>query len=472
MGISKAIDGNAVRSLVDAEPMPFWLDDPGRPAPAGALAGEQHCDLVVVGGGYCGLWTALLAKERDPDRDVVLVEAHEIGWAASGRNGGFCESTLTHGFGNGLARWPDELADLQRLGMDNLDAIEETVRRHDIDCSWERTGSMAVATRHHEADQLREHVELAAEFGVGSEFLDTDEVRAEVASPTYLAGVRDRRGAAMVNPARLAWGLRAACARLGVRIFERTPATGLSRRGAAMVVTTGYGRVVARQVVLATNAFPALLRRLRPYVIPVYDYVLVTEPLTESQLAAIGWRDRQGVSDSGNQFHYYRLTADNRILWGGYDAVYHYGGRISAELDQRPQTFTVLAENFFRTFPQLIGIRFTHTWGGVIDTCTRFSAFFGTAARGQVAYAAGFTGLGVGATRFGAQVMLDRLDGLRTPLTELAMTRTKPVPFPPEPIRWLGVELTRRSMARADRNGGRRNLWLQTIDGLGLGFGS
>lgn len=470
--MSKTVpSGDPVRALADAEPTPFWLDAPDRPTPFPALAAEERCDLVVVGGGYCGLWTALLAKERDPGRDVVLVEAREIGWAASGRNGGFCEASLTHGLANGLARWPDELADLHRLGIENLDDIEDAVRRYDIDCSWERTGSITVATRPHEAEELREHARLARSLGAATEFLGTDAVRAEVASPTYLAGLADRRGVALVNPARLAWGLRAACVRSGVRIYERTTATGLGRRGAGMVVTTGYGRVVARHVALATNAFPSLVRRVRPFVIPVYDYVLATEPLTASQRDAIGWRNRQGLSDTANQFHYYRLTADNRILWGGYDAVYHYGARLSAELDQRPATFKVLAENFFRTFPQLDGIRFTHSWGGVIDACSRFSAFFGTAARGQVAYALGFTGLGVGATRFAAQVMLDRLDGLPTPRTELSMVRTKPLPFPPEPIRWLGVELTRRSMIRADRSG-KRNLWLHAMDALGLGFDS
>ncbi|MFD0685992.1 NAD(P)/FAD-dependent oxidoreductase [Actinomadura fibrosa] len=463
---------NPTRSLVNAEPAPFWLQDSARPAPFPALAGEEQCDLLVVGGGYCGLWTALLAKERDPGRDVVLIEAREVGWAASGRNGGFCASSLTHGFGNGLARWPDELAELEDLGLENLDGIEEAVRRHGIDCDWERTGAIDVATQPHQVDELRAYAEVAPRFGVSAEFLGAEEVRAEVDSPTYLAGVLDRQGTALVHPAKLAWGLRDACVRLGVRIYERTPASGLSTRGGRMVLTTGYGRVVARRVALATNAFPPLLRKIRPFVVPVYDYAMVTEPLSRERLDSIGWRNRYGMSDSGNQFHYYRLTADDRILWGGYDAVYHYGSRLSGDFDQRPATFQKLAANFFHTFPQLEGVQFTHTWGGVIDTCTRFSAFFGTAAQGRVGYALGFTGLGVGATRFAAQVVLDRLDGLDTPRTRLTMVRGKPVPFPPEPLRWLGIELTRRSMARADRDGGRRNLWLRTMDTLGLGFDS
>ena len=153
---------------------------------------------------------------------------------------------------------------------------------------------------------------------------------------------------------------------------------------------------MARQVALGTNAFPSLLRRVRPYVVPVYDYALMTEPLRDSQLAEIGWRNRQGIGDSANQFHYYRLTADNRILFGGYDAVYHFGKKISPSLDHRAETFDLLADHFAETFPQLDGLGFTHAWGGVIDVCSRFCAFFGTAHGGQTAYATGYTGLGVG----------------------------------------------------------------------------
>jgi glycine/D-amino acid oxidase-like deaminating enzyme len=211
---------------------------------------------------------------------------------------------------------------------------------------------------------------------------------------------------------------------------------------------------------------------MKPYIVPVYDYVLMTEPLSAEQRAAVGWHNRQGIGDSANQFHYYRLTADDRILWGGYDAVYHYGKRVRAAYDQRPETFAMLAAHFFETFPQLAGLRFSHRWGGAIDTCSRFCAFFGTAYGGHVAYAAGFTGLGVGATRFAADVMLDLLGGEPTELTELEMVRSKPLPFPPEPVSYLGIQATRWSLARADRDGGRRNRWLRTLDRLGMGFDS
>jgi glycine/D-amino acid oxidase-like deaminating enzyme len=445
----------------DARQEPFWLDTPERPDPRPSLRGQRRTQLAVVGGGFTGLWTALLAKERDPGRDVVLLESDRIGWAASGRNGGFCSASLTHGEANGRARYPQEYDRLEQLGLQNLDEIEEAVARYKIECGFERTGSLDVATTPH---QLRD---LAGRPGL----LDQAAVRAEVHSPAYLGGVWDQTGNAMVDPARLAWGLAAAAERAGVEVLEGTTVQALRSERNAVVLAADDGTIRADRVALGTNAFPALLRRVRRHIVPVYDYVLVTEPLSDEQLDAVGWRNRQGISDSGNQFHYYRLTPDNRVLWGGYDAIYHFGRRIRPEYDQRDATFRLLAGHFFETFPQLEGLHFTHRWGGAIDTCTRFFAFYGTALRGRAAYALGHTGLGVGAARFSGNVMLDLLSGQPTERTRLDMVRQRPLPFPPEPLAYLGIQATRWSLARADRTG-RRNLWLRSLDRMGLGFDS
>ncbi|MDQ6642717.1 MAG: FAD-binding oxidoreductase [Actinomycetota bacterium] len=458
-------------ALAEAAPRPYWLDDPARPAALEPLVADAECDLAVVGGGYLGLWTALLAKGRAPERDVLVLEADVCGHAASGRNGGFCEASLTHGFGNGLGRWPGELDALITMGRDNLDGIERTVRERRIDCDFVRSGTLGVATEPHQVAGRREEYDAMRERGIAATWLDRDEVRARLDSPTFLAAVHEP-DAAMVEPARLAWGLRAACVAAGVRIHEHTPAGGLATAGAGVRLTTPAAVVRARQVVLATNAFPPLLRRLRLMTVPVYDYALMTEPLDDEQRDAIGWPGREGLSDSGNQFVYSRTTRDGRILWGGYDAIYHFASAIRPDYDQRPETFAQLARGFFTTFPQLEGLRFTHAWGGVIDTCTRFTAFYGTALGARVGYALGFTGLGVGATRFAGDVLLDLLAGADTPRTRLAMVRQKPLPFPPEPLRWAGVEATRRSLARADANGGRENLWLRAMGRLGFGFDS
>ena len=181
------------RLVLAAEPKPFWLDRPGAPPPRERLRGEVACELAVIGGGFTGLWTALLAKEYDPERSVVLVEGNRVGWAASGRNGGFCDASLTHGAANGRHRFPAEFATLQKLGAENLDAIEAALDRHGIDCEFERTGAIGVATEEYQVARLRE----AAADDDGAVFLDTSAIRAEVNSPTYLAGVWDTRGTAL-----------------------------------------------------------------------------------------------------------------------------------------------------------------------------------------------------------------------------------------------------------------------------------
>ena len=459
-------------ALRDSAPDVFWLDDPAAPPPEASLEDRIECDLAIVGAGFTGLWSALLAQRRNPGLDIVILEARRSAAAASGRNGGFCDASLTHGFTNGVSRFSTEIDALDRLGLENLDAIESTVRELDIDCDFERTGTLDVATAEWQYSELVDAAEAMRAHGYRVDTLDVDAMRTQVASPSYQGGLWTHDRTAIVNPARLAWGLRRLCLDAGVRLHEDTAVVRLDAETERIRLTTPRGSVRARRVALATNADRPLLARLRPFILPVYDYVLVTEPLTAVQLASIGWTNRQGISDSGNQFHYYRLTADSRILWGGYDAIYHFANRVDDKLEQRARTFDKLAAQFFATFPQLAGLRFTHRWGGAIDTCSRFCAFWGTGHDGRVAYALGYTGLGVGASRFGAQVMLDLLEGRRTERTALRMVRSRPLPFPPEPLRFGVVQLTRWSLDRADRHEGRRNLWLRALDRAGLGFDS
>ncbi len=421
---------------------------------------------------------------------MVLVEGDRCGWGASGRNGGFVEASLSHGLENGLSRWPDEIDTLVRLGRENFAAIRQTLDARGIDSAWDEAGVIDVATREHEVEWLAEAAATGRRYGEEALLLDGEAVRAEVNSPTYLAGLWHRSGSATVNPARLAWGLRDAALGQGVRIYEGTRVTKLRRDGDGVVLETappagaaragsagsgharGVGTLRARRVLLATNAYPPLVRSIRRYVVPVYDYVLVTEPLSEEQRRSVGWERRQGVADSGNRFHYYRLTEDDRILWGGYEALYHFRNGMRPELEDHAPTFELLARNFAETFPQLEDVRFTHRWAGAIDTSSRFCVTFGRALGGRVAYAVGYTGLGVAATRFGARVALDLLHDRDTELTRLELVRSRPIPFPPEPLRYAVIQATRRALARADERGGKRGPWLRGLDRIGAGFDS
>ncbi|MDR1768142.1 MAG: FAD-binding oxidoreductase, partial [Propionibacteriaceae bacterium] len=420
-------DGLVDASLAHASPRPYWLDDAAgqRIAFGDGPDTPTAWDLVVVGGGFTGLWTALLAKQRNPSLRVALLEAHTVAWAASGRNGGFVESSITHGETNGRNRWPDEYGQLERLGIENLDQFEATVAELGIDCDFRRTGSLNVAVEPYQEAKL---LALNPEEIAPARVLDGEQARAEVNSPVYRAAWYDPRTNAVVHPAKLAIGLAKAAAEAGVEIFEHSKVVGLAKDGARVALRAERTTFTAAKVALATNAFPALLRRYRLHTVPWYDYALMTQPLTAEQLDQLGWKGRQGLADLSTHFHYYRMTADNRILWGGYDAVYH--PTIRPEHDQRPETWRKLARHFFITFPYLEDVKFTNQWGGAIDCSTQFCAFFGRGYEGKVAHAAGFTGLGVGASRFAARVMLDLLDGQPTELTELKMVKRLPLPFP------------------------------------------
>jgi glycine/D-amino acid oxidase-like deaminating enzyme len=455
------------------EPVSYWLREPG-PTFGPSVAGDADADVVIVGGGFTGLWTAIALTDTDPALRVVVLEAETVSYGASGRNGGFCEASLTHGLANGIRHFPDELERLEHEGFTNLQGLIEFTRTHGIDCDLEETGTLSLADQPHQADEFRAWVDEAAEYGETLEFLDRDAAQAEVHSPLWQAGLHRPPGRdVLVDPARLCRGIARVAAERGVRIHDGSRVTGMARRAGGVTVRTSSGATVrADHVVVATSAYSGWLRRLSPKFVPVYDYILVSEPLTPDERRSIGWQRRQGLSDSNNQFHYFRLTADDRILWGGYDAVYHYGSRVGPELDRRPATFEKLEAQFFRVFPQLEGLRFPYRWGGAIDTTTRFTVSFGQTMGGRVTYALGYTGLGVGASRWAGEVVRDFILRPESDLLKLRFVQSAPFPFPPEPLRSVAVNLVRYELDRADRNRGRRGLLLKTLDVLGIGFDS
>ena len=461
----------------DQRPISYWLR---QPAPAEAAdpplgPGEAlNVDVAIVGGGFTGLWTALALTDTDPTIRVAILEMETVGFGASGRNGGFCEASLTHGLANGIRHFPDELELLEREGIDNLVGLVEFTRATGIDCDLEETGTLAFADQAWQVDEFRAWVDEAAEHGEHVEFMDRQAAQAEVHSPLWHAGLYRPPGRdVLLDPAKLVRGLARVARERGVKIHERTRVTRLERRAAGVAIRiAGGGRVSASNVVVATSAYSGWLPRLGSGFVPVYDYALVSEPLSSEQHEAIGWQRRQGLSDGNNQFHYFRLTADDRILWGGYDAIHYRGSRVGPELDQRPATFERLEAQFFRAFPQLDGLDFPYRWGGAIDTTSRFTVTFGQHLGGRVTYALGYTGLGVGASRWAGGVVRDMLLRPDEDRLKLRFVSSPPLPFPPEPLRSLVVDVVRTELDRSDREEGRRSLILRTLDAIGVGYDS
>ena len=452
----------------------FWLQrtpyKPGR-----ALRRDWRVDVVVVGAGYTGLWTAHALLDNDPTLEIIVLEADTVGYAASGRNGGFLDPSLTHGLLNGLKHFPDEIELLEQLAADNYAGMRRFFADHQVDCDFEPVGMLEVATRAHEVAALAEVADTYRRYGHEAELLDAEQAQALLHSPQILAALRRPDGGGILDPAKLVRELARVARERGVVIHENSTVVSIGETDSpthGMVVRTAKGTVSARRVVLATNAHTARLlpSALLRYV-PVYDYVLVSEQLTPEQKELIGWAGREGVSDSGNRFHYFRLTPDDRILWGGYDAVYRWRGPISAEHDQDAATHGVLEQNFAAMFPALADLRFPYRWGGAIATTSRFTMTFGSKHDGRLVYALGYTGLGVGASRFAGQVLSDMLQVPDSPLLQLEMVRKAPFPFPPEPVRYAAVALTRRALAKADETG-KRGPWLSLLDRIGIGFDS
>ncbi len=460
-------------ALASTQSKVFWLDDNEARPPNPPLTQNTTVDCLVVGGGFSGLWTAFHLASKDPHLKIAIIDAGAIGSGASGRNGGFVDASLTHGLENGVDRYPREIELIERLGYQNLQELADDIHKEGIDCDLEFNGTLDLAVQSWQMESLLERAKIASRFGYDVDVLDAKATQREVNSPTYLGSLHTRNRCALVNPARLAWGLAEAVEKKGVKIYEGTSASGVKPSGDRLRVSTlGSVTIEAEKVVVATNAFPSIVKGYSNFVLPVYDYVLVTEPLSKVQLDELRWRDRQGLSDSGNLFHYYRMTADHRILFGGYDAIYHFRNKVDATYNWRRKSFETLALHFFETFPYLKGLTFTHGWGGPIDTSSRFSMFFGSRYSQKLHYVGGFTGLGVGATRFAGLVLADKVLGVKDVHTELEFVRHKPLPFPPEPFRSLFVWMTRKSLIGADNNSGERNMWLRLLDSLHVGFDS
>jgi glycine/D-amino acid oxidase-like deaminating enzyme len=460
-----------LKALTETKYCPLWHDQDIKPDPHPPLVGKEKCQLLIVGGGFTGLWAALQAKDRMPGLDIILIESTIVADGASGRTGGILVSSLAHGDTNSDYHFPNETERIQNLGRQNLKAFIENLDRYKIDARYENVGSMQVATKPHHVDLLKTRYEENKKSGFEVEWFDQDEVRKKVNSPIYLAGVWKRGQGGILDPARLCWGLKKTLLSMGVRFYENTPMQSIEPQGTGMKTICPNGTINSEKILMATNAYRNPLSQIRKSTIPVWDYQIATEPLSVSQMASIGWEGRHSLSDEDNMFFYYRLTKDNRITWGGGGSVcYYYGSRTDQGVADPRNRFEQLSKAFFETFPQLEGIRFTHRWSGIIASSTRFCMVPGIAFDGRVSWSVGYTGLGVAASRFGARVGLELLGYQPSDILNLQFVKKKAMNWPSEPFRWLGVTMTRHAMSKADANNGKQGPWLKLMDRLNLGF--
>jgi glycine/D-amino acid oxidase-like deaminating enzyme len=450
----------------------FWL---AQRAPRGwtELSGPHEADVGIVGAGLTGLWTALFLKSLEPRLEVAVVEQGLAAHGASGRNAGMLSETVDHGHGLAIEHFGEtEARVLARLGETNVAEMTAFLEARDIRCDYEPTGRLMVALTPAQVEDARRTVETARGLGLDSfHLLDANAVRAEVHSPLYLGGVRVT-GGGILDPVRLVDGLRREAERLGVRVWERSPVVAVESAGAGARIRTAGGAVSVRRVVLATSAYTHhLLPEVTWRFIPLYDYILVSDPLTPSQRETIGWRNRQGVTDGRAFFNYYRLTADQRVLWGTSEATYYRGNRVDPSCDHSPSHYAALRESFRRHFPGLDALEFPYAWGGPICSTTRMTPYFGRALDGRLCYGLGYTGHGLGTTRLAGRILAHLALDRPSELLELSLVKKKPFPYPPEPVRSWSVAAVTRALRRVDA-GGRPGVMLRMLERMGIGFSS
>jgi glycine/D-amino acid oxidase-like deaminating enzyme len=450
----------------------YWLTTREN-VPAEPLSGQHETDFVIVGAGLTGLWTALTLKRLDPAIGVTVVEQGVAAYGGSGRNAGMLSETVDHGHGLAIQHFgAEEARRLARLGEENIDGMYRDLEAWRIDCELERTGRLMIALTPAQLEECHRTIETARQLGLESfSYLDGEAIRHRLHSELYLGGVKVS-GGGILNPVKLVDGLARQARRQGVRIHERSKVLGIATEGAGAVIRTAEGSVRARKVILATSAYthhllPEILHRF----IPLYDYIVVSEPLSAAQWELLGWKGREGVTDLRTFFNYYRPTADGRVLWGTSEATYHGNNRVGEECDHSPPHYQSLEASWKRHFPALADLKWEYRWGGAICSTTRLTPFFGATHGGRVLHGLGYTGHGVGTTRLGGQILAHLALGRPSDLLDLQLVTKKPFPYPPEPFRGMAVAAVTRGLRRVDA-GEEPSLLLKLLDRMGLGFSS
>ncbi len=431
----------------------WWLASLPTPIVANPpLVGNQRADVTIIGGGYTGLSVAYHLKRLDAGIDVRVIEADVCGYGASGRNGGF--SMTLFGLTKGITRFrfDDDRARAAHAYMEAaVDGLHELITENGIDCDYERSGYLLVGTSAAQVRRVAHDFKIIEKWGAkGIERWGRDRLRQEFHTDYYRIGWFEPR-CGILQPAKLARGIKALAERQGATIHENSPVTGFSRStGSGYIVQTPKGEIRSRYLVLATNAYSVLFPQLRSLQRPVFTHIVMTEPLTDGQMDGIGWRCRAGVEDARDLIHYYRLTRDNRIVMGGGDVSLTYGDDLDGDLNEK--IFAHLERHVTEVFPQLRGIRFTHRWGGPVSVTLDMTPVIGFLGGDRTAiFSLGCIGHGVSLTHFNGLTIAEIIAGRRTWRTEMFFVGRKVLPWPPDLVTHGASQAIRGFMKIEDR---------------------
>jgi len=427
----------------------FWLATYGAYTPNPPVEGDLAVDVAIVGGGFTGLSTAYNLRKDDPGMTVAVLESEIIGYGASGRNGGFSmtlfgmEPTITK-----LLFGQQRTIEAHRYMERAVDYVDALVKEHSIESDYWFPGFLRTATTPRFAKRIQHDLKILTDMGItGIEWIDAQQLRAEVDSPLFLGAWWEPR-CGLLNPAKQVRELKRIAHAVGAHVYERTPVTEI-QRGARLLLKTPNGTVSADKILLATNAYSHLIPELASKQTPVFTHMVVTAPLTPEQLGRIGWKNRQGIEDARNLVHYFRLTADNRLAMGGSDVTLAYGPNMGHDANYR--IFADLERDVLRLFPSLAGVPFTHRWGGPVSVPTQMVPAMGYLGDPRVLYSLGCIGHGVSLTHLNGCTLADMICERKTDLTDVWFVNRRILAWPPEPLRFLVSHAVRGYLRLEDR---------------------
>jgi len=427
----------------------FWRQSKECREVSPPLAGDLTVDVAVIGAGYTGLAASYHLKTAEPSLEVAVLEAETAGFGASGRNAGFV-MTL---FGASLSQMvalhgKERVRAAHGYMVSAIAGLEAMLAEHDLDCDYERSGFLKVATAPRYVARIRKEIEFFHALGIADlQWLDAESLAARVHSPTFL-GACWEPACGLINPVKWLDALRRLSSAKGARLFEGTRVETVRREAGKFRIATKGGVVRADKIVFATNGYTHLIPSMPSKQMPAFAYIVVTEPLSETQRADIGWAGREGIEDGRNFMHFYRLTPDNRVLAGGGPGLVPFAGGM--DHDASPKAWAHLERFIGANFPGLRGIRITHRWGGAFSVTLNSTPQIGTLHEGAAAYAIGCTGHGVAMTHMNGRIIRDLILDRKSELTELWFVNRRSFAFPPEPFRWIGAKAVTTAMAVED----------------------
>ncbi|MEU6380926.1 FAD-dependent oxidoreductase [Streptomyces sp. NPDC046909] len=430
----------------------FWYADDGLPDVREPLTGDATADVVIVGGGYTGLWTAYYLKKAAPSLRITVLEQKFCGYGASGRNGGWLYNGIAGRDRYAKLHGHEAAVRLQKAMNDTVDEVVRAAGEEGIDAGIHKGGVLEVATTPAQLARLKEFHAHELSYGETDRELYGARETAERIRVADAVGSSWTPHGARVHPVKLVKGLAAAAEALGVVIHERTPVTEIRPRHAV----TPYGTVRAPYVLRCTEGFTANLKGQRRTWLPMNSSMVVTEPLTDEQWETVGWGGREALGDMAHAYMYAQRTEDGRIALGGRGVPYRFGSRTDNDGRTQDATIDALREILVRFFPSLAGVRVEHAWSGVLGVPRDWCATVTLDRATGLGWAGGYVGSGVATTNLAARtlrdlVQLDSGQGGKTELTELPWVGHRVRKWEPEPLRWLGVQGMYATYRAADR---------------------